>query len=439
MKEELMKALGKTLMVLIGLLLVHPMLAQYNQSKTFEKTYTVSKGGLLKISHRRGELNIKKSNTSQIKIRLEVDIEGSREEDVIELLSNIELDNSERNNQITIEALSNIKNWSKINRKSYIELKSGKELRGIQEIVMDMVVEIPDGINLELSNKYDDINITNIKGNIKVKNYNGDVNTGDVDGDVNLDIKYGKANLGNIRNMEATLYEGQLSLGNASDVKINSKYTTVSMGNLKSAEIESYESDFNMGNIKGDVYVKDKYSDWSLGSFMEGKLDCYESDWNVGNIDNVNVESKHGEYNIGNAKEVAFEKSYQDDIDIGALEVFRATASKYLDANIGVLKRGLYLKDDYNGDVEIQSVTADFEGVEVIAKNTDIEIPLNNMKYTLDVDVRNGDISFEEDNLDEELFTEYRNNLTIKGKMNGGNSNSPKVVLKGSNMDVELE
>lgn len=439
MKKELMKGLCKPLMVLIGFLMIHPTLAQNNQSKTFEESYAIAKGGLLKITHRRGELNIKKSKTNRVKVKLEVDIEGSDLMDVKELLNNIQLTNSERSNQIEIEAFSNMKNWSKINGNSSIELKSGERLRGIREIVMDMVVEVPDGVNLELSNKYDDINITNIKGNIKAKNYNGDINTGDVYGDVNIDVKYGKASLGNIRNMEAKIYEGQLSLGNAGDVKINSKYTNVSMGNLESAEIESYESTFNMGNIKGNMYVKDKYSDWSLGSFIKGKLDCYESDWNVGSIENVNVESKYGEYNIGNVIEIDFEKSYQDDIDIGALEIFRATASKYLDVNIGVLKRGLYLKDDYNGDIEIQSVTSDFEGVEVTAKNTDIELPLNNMKYMLDLDVRNGDISFEENNLDEELYTEHRNQLTIKGKMNGGNSNSPKVVLKGNNMDVELE
>jgi hypothetical protein len=242
-----------------------------------------------------------------------------------------------------------------------------------------------------------------------------------------------------VKNADMMLYESTLTMGNALDFKLNSKYSKHTIGKLSSADIESYEGDFTITDIKGDIEIKDKYSEWTVNSFKNGKVELYESEWSIGSLNNLELSSKFGEFNIGQAKEIDFEKSYEDELNIGTLETINCRRSKYFDANIENLKKGLYLLQDFNGDVKVNKVATTFEGAEINGKNTDVDLPLDNLKYQLEVDVKNGDISLEEDDLETGFVSEKNSQLQIKGKMNKAKDSSPKVVIKGYNIDVELD
>ena len=131
--------------------------------------------------------------------------------------------------------------------------------------------------------------------------------------------------------------------------------------------------------------------------------------------------------------------AYQDEMEIGTLGTFKCASSKYFDVEIGLLKKGFYLNQDYNGDIEINKVASTFEGAEISGKNCDVELPLGNLKYQLEVDAKNADISLEEEDLEAGLISEKNNQLQIKGKMNNANDRSPKVIIKGYNIDIDLD
>jgi len=108
--------------------------------------------------------------------------------------------------------------------------------------------------------------------------------------------------------------------------------------------------------------------------------------------------------------------------------------------NISNLTGGIYIEQDYQGDYEIDKIGSSFKGLEVQGKGTDLEIPLGDRtQYQLEVEIKSGDISIDEDNLKSGFYSEKSNTLKIKGNMNGGNENSPKVILKGYNLDIELD
>jgi len=288
-------------------------------------------------------------------------------------------------------------------------------------------------------NKYNDITLEEIKANVEISNYNGNIETQDIEGDLKIDLKYGNATIGSVQDADLEIYESNLVIGNCHSLKLNSKYSRHTFSKIKDADIESYEGNFEMSKVKGDLVVNDKYSVWTVGSAKLAKIKSYDSEWTIGSIEDLFVRSKESEYTIGSAENVDCERTYQDEMKIGTLGVFKCANSKYFDAEIGILKKGIYLSQDYNGDIEVNKVLATFEGAEIFGKNCDVELPLRSMKYQLEVDARNADISLEEDNLEAGFISERNGQLEIKGKMNKANDRSPKVIIKGYNIDVELD
>lgn len=444
MKKGLMKNQCKNFyevfFLIVFLMINSTVFAQVEKSKTIEKTYSIKKGALVKVNHRRGKLHIKKSSSKDVKALLSVSINGKHEQDVNDLLNIIDIGKDGKETQVSIYSNEFIRNWRKINGRSTLVVKSGETLKGIQDVKMDLEIHIPDGVNLEVSNKYDEIVLDNVNGNVDITNYNGNVTAGNISGDFSMNLKYGKAAIGNAKDVDITLYESTLSMGNMDDLKLNTKYSKHSLGNIADANIQSYEGDFTLGKIRGDFEVNGKYSKWSIASFNEGKIQTYEGEYNIGSLEELNIDSKYSDFKIGTASEIDFERSYEDDMEIGTLGTLKSEDSKYSDVNINKLTGGIYLEQDYQGDYEIESIGNNFTGLEVQGKGTDLEIPLgDDIKYQLEVEARNGDISIDEDNLKSGFYSEKSNTLNVKGNMNDGNENSPKVIIKGYNLDIELD
>lgn len=440
MKKELMKNLCR-LFCMVGLILAHFNLsAQIEKTKTIDESFAVQKGALVYISHKKGALHIKKSTTNKVEARLYVSVTGNREGDAEKMLNAITLEQNEQSRSLVeISTSTNTAKWNKINGNSTIELRNGTRLKGIDEVEIDMEVAVPEGVNLKLENRYNNISIEEIKADVEIKNYNGNVETLNIDGDLKLNLKYGNATIGNVKDAELELYESIVAMGKCDDLKLDSKYSKHTFSTVGRAEIDSYEGNFEFGNVQKKLEVNDKYSVWTVGFAKTAKIKAYDAEWTLGAVNDLILRSKESEYDIGSAEEIDCEKLYQDEINVGTLGTLKCTNSKYFDAEVGLLQKGFYLSQDYNGDVEINKVATTFEGIEFVGKNSDLEIPLEDMKYQLDVDVKNGDISLEEDNLEAGFISEMNNKLQIKGKMNNASDKSPKVVIKGYNVDVDLD
>ncbi|MFK8006528.1 MAG: hypothetical protein AB8H03_09160 [Saprospiraceae bacterium] len=426
---------------MVGLILVHFNLsAQIEKVKTIDESFAVQKGALVQISHQKGAMHVKKSMTNKVEVRLYVLVEGSNAKDAEKMLNTINIEHSENGkSQLEITTKTNTSNWTKINGVSTVKLNTGTKLKGIQEMQVDMEVSVPEGVNLRLMNKYDNITLEEIKANVEITNYNGNIETQDIEGDLKLDLKYGNATIGNVKDADLEIYESKLVIGNCNSLKLNSKYSKHTFSNIQEADIESYEGNFEISKIEGNLNVNDKYSVWTIGSIKSTKLKSYDGEWTVGSIEDLFVRSKESEYTIGSVGNVDCEKSYQDEFKIGTLGIFKCGDSKYIEVEVGTLKKGIYATQTYNGEIEVIKVLSSFEGAEFEGKNSDLELPLDNMKYQLEIDAKNADISIEEDNLEAGFVSEKNNHLQVKGKMNKANDRSPKVIIKGSNIDIELD
>ena len=56
----------------------------------------------------------------------------------------------------------------------------------------------------------------------------------------------------------------------------------------------------------------------------------------------------------------------------------------------------------------------------------------------LDVMVKHGDIEYDEDDFESSHYVDKSSQLEIRGKIKGASASSPKVIIKGHHIDIEL-
>jgi len=444
MKKELMRSLCKKggLLLIAFLIGNTAIFSQTRQSKTLEETVTVKKGATININHQYGEVIIKSSSSDNLKARLDAFVEGKNGEDVEGLLSNLDLKIlGGGSSNINLKTSPKITNWSDVNGKISIKLDNRQKFRGIKKVHFDLILEVPNDVSLNVKNKYNNISIEGVNANMDIENYDGNVALSNVKGDLKMTLKYGQAAISNIGNCDIEMYESRLTLSNARNFKLNSKYSEHTISNIDEGEFEVYEGEFAIGNINGDIIVNDRYSDWNIGTCNNITLESYEGDWNVGTMKDLETNSKECDFNIGIARVINLKKSYEDDVELGTVDVFESDKGKYLDVNIGTLKKGIYLMGDYESEINVKNVLPTFEGATLDGKETEFNVALGNKKFQLDVDIVESDLKVNRSTSRKGVFDLDTDDGRVKAKemMNGATTNSPKVLIKGYELEVNLK
>jgi len=384
MKKELMRSLCKKggLLLIAFLIGNTAIFSQTRQSKTLEETVTVKKGATININHQYGEVIIKSSSSDNLKARLDAFVEGKNGEDVEGLLSNLDLKIlGGGSSNINLKTSPKITNWSDVNGKVSIKLDNRQKFRGIKKVHFDLILEVPNDVSLNVKNKYNNISIEGVNANMDIEN------------------------------------------------------------NIDEGEFEVYEGEFAIGNINGDIIVNDRYSDWNIGTCNNITLESYEGDWNVGTMKDLETNSKECDFNIGIARVINLKKSYEDDVELGTVDVFESDKGKYLDVNIGTLKKGIYLMGDYESEINVKNVLPTFEGATLDGKETEFNVALGNKKFQLDVDIVESDLKVNRSTSRKGVFDLDTDDGRVKAKemMNGATTNSPKVLIKGYELEVNLK
>jgi len=444
MKKELMRDRCRIMILfLVGFLICNTtVFSQTRKSKTLEEKITIKSGATININHEYGELIIKPSSTNQLKVRLDASVEGDKDQDVEGLLSRVNLSGLEEGSlDVKLMTSPGIKSWSQINNDITIKLDNGDRYKNIQKFHLDLIIEVPNGVNLNLKNKYNNISIEDLDVDLNIENYDGNVQLNNIKGNLKMNLKYGQASINNIGNCDIEMYESTLVVSNAKNFKLNSKYSEHTIGSIDNGEFKIYEGEFTIGNITGNIDVNDKYSDWTIGACKNVTLQSYESDWNIGTMKDLETDSKECEFNIGVARVINLRESYEDDVELGTVEVFESNDSKYLDMNIGTLKKGIHVQKSYECDVKVDKVLSTFEGATLEGKESELKLPLGTKKYQLDIDVVETDLRLNRSTSRKGIFDLNSDDSRILAKemINGANANSPKIKIKGYELDVNLK
>jgi len=309
------------------------------QIKEIKKEFQTSKGDVLEIENKFGDIEIMQWEKSIISVSIRLNAEAGSDSEALSIIENMEIEFS--------------KEGSVIYAHTILDEESGNSDN--KEFSINYVVYVPKWMNLNLTNKYGNIHIDDISGlvNIDIKHGNLRVNSldrGSLDPSNQIVLAYSDAYIEKAGSLELTLAFSKFEAEEALKIILNSKYSGVKIGNCVTFEADSKYDNFKFEKIRNCIGVM-QYSNLFITDFY-GKFDL-ESNYTGVKIDQVlpsfesiKIENTRGTYKIGINEETSFDligNSINGDIHVSEFNILEKNTDgdkKYIHASNGTEDTG---------------------------------------------------------------------------------------------------
>lgn len=375
-----------TLAFLFALLSNFAISQNYETTKTLNKNATVSENASIKISNYSGDLKITTSESNIVKIITTVKISAKEKSDVdkvIQAIENFDFDSS--NNKVTIDTRF-YKNMNSVNNRRTITLKNGYKVK-IKEFEITHELQIPKNANLELNNKYSDIELQELSGLVKLNLYSSKLHAKNLLNNVHIEAKYSKIYLKEINGiLDFDIYDSDVEFSSAGNTTVKSKYSKITAKKVDNLILDSYDDKFyidEISNLKFDATYSDFVSQAELTNL---ELNLYDSNIEIKSAKSATFSGKYSDLKLGDIKEMKIASSYDTDIYFGKTMNIQIEESKYSKYEFkGVTKFTLVGYDDI---VSISALNKDFSGISMNGKYGKLDVNAGSVPYQLNFKIK---------------------------------------------------
>ncbi len=282
-----------------------------------------------------------------------------------------------RTDSVSIEATFDISNLSKNNAEyladqvqfnissshETLKIKTSftEDFKTNKDFKIRIRVQVPEDCNVDIRNRFGDVNMTNLNangsfkieyGNLQAKKLNSKNNT-----PIKLDLKYGRADIEHVNHLNTQLNYGELYCSDIDKLDLNVQYSIVSAKFVDVAEINSYLDNISIDTVNS-VTIESNYSIMSIKSLSElldvnmkhGELSV---DQTRNGFDQINIDNHYGKVFIKTGKQVSYtmkSETFFTEIDYTNGTIIEQETLKdqiYLKSKIG--------SEDNNSQVDVKS------------------------------------------------------------------------------------
>jgi hypothetical protein len=222
-----------------------------DKKRAINKTFTVTSSDKLSIENSFGNVVINTWDKNEIKVDIEIGVRASTDQKAQQMMDEIEVRDSRNGNNISFKTdigdINEHGNNKKHNRNEDHPNRYGDN-DGERKFYIDYKIYMPAGNPLEIENSFGKTTVPDFKGEVNLTSKFGGLTTGKLDNVDGIDVEFGTANLGAIRNGEVTF-------------KFNSKSQIASVsGNVKIKSEFSGNVQFVVDNNIEELAVYESYS-----------------------------------------------------------------------------------------------------------------------------------------------------------------------------------
>lgn len=358
----------------------------YDASKTLNKTMAVPEGVHIQLSNQSGDLKIITTNENTVSIKTDIDVSARSKEDadkVMDAVANFAFELRRNNMEIDTRFYKNL--VTIINRKT-MTLLNGDKVR-IGEFSIRHELHIPKTANLELNNKYSDIEMQSLEGDARFNLYSSKLQAGDFAKSVNIEAKYSKINLQEIsQEAKFNFYDTEIKFRSCGDANIESKYSKFEADETGALSIDSYDDKFYFTNATS-INLKAKYTDFvSKARANDIFLDLYDSNIQTSAAKYATYTGKYSDLDLGDVKEFRITSTYDDNFQLGKTADVQVRESKYGKYKIG--EAGRFIIDGYNDEVTINAITPDFSDITMNGKYGKLTIDADDVSFKVHFNIK---------------------------------------------------
>ncbi len=173
-----------------------PKRYDFEQKKTYSKSYNLSSSDKVSIDNRFGSVEIHTWAKSEIKVDIELKTTAKTEEWAKAVLSDLDVEDSKSGGVVKFKTLFSEDLDKKEGGNKHRSKYEGKDSR--QTLEINYVVYMPSGNPLEIENEFGPTIIPDYTGEVELTSKFGKLETGNLTNVKNINVEFGKAKFGNL-------------------------------------------------------------------------------------------------------------------------------------------------------------------------------------------------------------------------------------------------
>ncbi|MFC5044628.1 hypothetical protein ACFSTE_22755 [Aquimarina hainanensis] len=324
----------KYIFILICIWMPTTAFAQEKISKKVEKEQFMTNAGEISINNKYGDIIINGWDKNSVKITIDIQVTHKKKENAQELIDRIEPIFKTANDFMSIT--SEIRDKSSSLFSQYFK-KAAPFDRDKTNIEINYTINLPVNTEVEISNKYGDIIISDWTGKLKANVKHGDMWINEHLTNANIEVNFGKLKTKNITYGNIMLKNGALTLQESKNLRLKSAGSKINIASVTTLEIVSSKDIIDIQkatHITGDL----KYSETHI-SLLASHINTTMkvADFRIAKIDtpspNIDINQESSEINI-NVNGTSF--NFEATLEQGLLRV----PTSFSDINTHVIDKG---------------------------------------------------------------------------------------------------
>ena len=286
-----MKTLKCNILVLFTILISLNVSAE-RISKRVYKNYPINAVLKLDLNNKYGNIYIENNRKDSVIVSADIWVEGSSDR-ARHLLDNINVYVNQSGSTVT--AITEIENT----------------MNGNNEFSIDYHISIPADRELQVVQKYGNVNMKDLtgKGSFEIK-YGGLNGQKLLSSDLSMEIAYSNVNVEAIKDITLSLSYSKIKLEKGNNLKIETRYSGVNIENCRQIEANSKYDNYNIQNMN-TLIINSMYTGISIGKLTE-KLNLINGYGGVSikeipaGFESINVENKYAGIKLGIASDASY-------------------------------------------------------------------------------------------------------------------------------------
>jgi hypothetical protein len=283
-KQMLAGMIGMMLFLATGAGALARSHAEY--SKVIRRDYPVNADVQVILDNKFGKIHVNTTDQNTVSVEIKITAVASDESTAAKILDKVLIMASGSASQVEIRTSIDEGGFS-----------------GRSRVTIDYTVSMPASGSLNLTNKFGDVYLGDLNGKAKLNLSYGNMEVSKLNnGDNLVDVRFGKANIDNIKGAVVTLKYSELAVDYAGSMRLDAKYS-----NLRADKIIAINANLEGGSLKVDrssvVNIHSKFTDNDLDVVDQSiDLDLQYGNFEVGEMPadftSINVTNKYGNVSI---------------------------------------------------------------------------------------------------------------------------------------------
>ena len=280
----------------------------YSESKKIERSFKANSETRLDLSNKYGTVHVIPWRQDSVHIEIDLFIRSSSTAKLEKISSNIDFEFTDT--RYYIIATTNFGN--KYNT-FFSDLKDISEsiIPSKNQVEINYTVHVPASMNVNLTNKYGDIYIDDMKGSVSISLSNGDLKANSLAGEANISLNFGNGIINELANAKLNIAYADLEIRKAKHLTIESKSSKIRIHDVEIVKTNSKRDKYTISSIN-NLFGESWFSDIWLYRMNEEinysprygvlKVDTIPADFSF-----INVNTEFADLTMVFAKESSFQ------------------------------------------------------------------------------------------------------------------------------------